>query len=329
MNRLRRQIVASLSATAIVPFAWSAEDAASFPSKPIKFVVPYPPGGSADLLARLVQIRLAEKLGQAVVVETKTGAGGNVGTDFVAKAPGDGYTILLAGGGPMAVAKALYRETLTYDPERDLRGLIQLAEFPMVVVANPKLVDAKTPAEFIQWLRSGPETRRTFASAGSGTPQHLCAEFLAKRFNLKLTHIPYRGSAPAVLAVVAGEVPFEVEVVTGALQQIKSGGLRAIAVTTAQRAEALPDVPTLAESVSEGFNFGTWSGIACPRSTPDPIVNKLNKAVQEILTEPAIVAKWREVGARVAGGSAADFDRFLRSETQRLGGLVTQLGLKP
>ncbi len=327
MNRLRRQILAAAPWAVASPFAWTAESASSFPSRPIRFVVPYPPGGSADILGRLVQVRLQEKLGQPVVVETKTGVGGNLGTDFVAKSPADGYTILLAGGGPMAVAKALYREKLTYDPERDLRGVIQLAEFPMVLVANPKVVDARTPAAFLEWVRSGPDTRRTFASAGNGTPQHLCMAYFAKRFGLNLTHVPYRGSAPAVLAVAAGEVPFEIEVVTSALPQIQAGGLRPLAVTTARRAETLPDVPTLAETIAEGFDFGTWSGIACPRGVPDPIVQKLNRAIQEILAEPAIVAKWREVGARVAGGSASDFDRFLRSETERLGGLVTELGL--
>ena len=329
MYKLRRQLLISMPALVAAPPLWAQDAAANYPSRAIRFIVPYPPGGSADILARLIQQRLSEKFNQTVVVESKTGVGGNLGTDFVAKAPADGYIILLAGGGPMAVAKALYKEALPYDPERDLRGVVQLAEFPMVLVANPKLVEANTPAEFIRWLKSGPDSRRTFASAGIGTPQHLVTEFFARKLDLKLTHIPYRGTAPAVLAVVAGEVPFQFETVTGALQQVRGGAMKAIAVTTAARAEAMPPVPTLAETVFDDFNFGTWSGIACPRGVPDAIVIKLNKALQEILAEPAIIAKWRENGARVAGGTAADFDRFLKSETARLGGLVTELGLKP
>lgn len=330
MNRLRRQLLLAGSwsaASVALPFAHAA-DAISWPGRAVRFIVPYPPGGSADIIARLIQTRLAPKLGQPVVVENKTGAGGNVGTDFVAKAPADGYTILLAGGGPMAVAKALYGDTLTYDPARDLRGVVQLAEFPMVLLVNPKAVDARSPAEFIKWVKEGPESRRTFGSAGAGTPQHLLTEYFARQFGLKLTHVPYRGSAPTVQAVIAGEVPFAFETLTASLQQIRGGTIRALAVSTGSRAEQISDVPTIAETVSPRFHFGTWSGIACPRGTPDAVVLKLNQALQEILREPDTSAKWHALGARVAGGTAAEFDVFLRSETERLGGLVATLGLK-
>jgi tripartite-type tricarboxylate transporter receptor subunit TctC len=279
-------------------------------------------------MARFVQPGLQARLGQPVVIENRTGAGGNVGTDFVAKAPADGYTILFSAAGPLAVNKTLYKGTLAFDPEHDLRGVIQLAGFPLILAVNAR-VPVSTPAEFLAWARAAGDTPRAFASAGNGTPQHLVGELFARSAKVKLLHVPYRGSGTALIDVVAGQVPCTFENAGGALPHIRSGALRAIAVTSAQRMEVLPNVPTLSESLLPGFDFTAWNGVSAPRGTPDPVIEALNRAFREVLQEPAIRAKWVELGSLLVAGAPAQFDALVHSEIIRLGAIVTETGVKP
>lgn len=300
---------------------------ASFPTRAVRFVVPYPPGGIADAMARLLQPALQAQLGQPVVVENKPGAGGNLGTDLVAKSAPDGHTVLFGASGPLAVNKTLYKGRLGYDPDRDLRGVAQLAAFPLVLVAHRNL-PASTTGEFLGWLRGSAEPQ-SYASAGNGTPQHLAAELFARSAGVKVVHVPYRGAGQALVDLVPGRVPFMFENAGGAIPHVKSGTLKAIAVTSEQRLKALPDVPTLGESGLRGFNFTAWNGAAVPAATPDAVVARLNEAFQQVLRDPAIRRKWDDLGSLVVSTSPAQFDGLVRAESARLGALVTELGISP
>lgn len=320
----RRQVVLGAALYAAAPtLLWAQQD---YPTKPIRFVVPYPPGGIADIMARVLQPGLQAHLGQPVLVENRAGAGGNLGTDVVAKAPGDGYTILFGASGPLAVNQTLYKGKLPYDPEHDLRGIAQLAAFPLVLVARPDLPFSTVP-EFIAWLKASPEGPRAYASAGNGTPQHLAAELFARSANLKLRHIPYRGAGPAIIDIIGGRLPFMFENAGGAIPHVRSGVLKAVAVTSARRLDVLSTVPTLAEGGVTGFDFTAWNGASAPRTTPDAVIDKLNRAFQEVLRAPAIQAKWAELGSFVTTGTASAFDALIHAESRRLGALVTELGV--
>ena len=297
--------------------------AQDYPSRPIRFVVPYPPGGIADLMARILQPKLQAALGQPLVVENRTGAGGNVGTDHVAKSAADGYTLLFSASGPLAVNKTLYR-SLPYDPERDLRGVIQLAAFPMVLVVS-KDVPASDAAGFFAWLKAS-ATPVPYASAGNGTPQHLVAELIGKGMGARLQHIPYKGSGPALADLIGGRVPFMFEHIGGAMPHVRGGRLRALAVTSAQRSAALPDVPTLAESGLRDFDFTAWNGVSVPKATPDAVVDVLNRAFRRSLEDPEVRARWAEQGSLSVAGSPAQFDALVSAEIQRLGRIVRETG---
>jgi tripartite-type tricarboxylate transporter receptor subunit TctC len=295
-----------------------------FPNKPVRFVVPYPPGGIADAMARLLQPLLQAQLGQPVLIDNKSGAGGNLGTDFVAKSAPDGYTMLFGASGPLAVNRTLYRGNLGFDPEHDLRGVAQIAAFPLVLIAS-RTVPASNIEEFLAWLRKGEP--KTYASAGNGTPQHLAAELFARSAGVKLVHVPYRGAAQAMVDIIPGRIPFMFEIAGGAIPHVASGNVKAFAVTSDQRLKALPTVPTLAESGLRGFDFTAWNGACVPSGTPDAVVNRLNEAFQHALHDPALQRKWDELGSLVATGPAASFDALVRSESRRLGGLVRELGV--
>jgi tripartite-type tricarboxylate transporter receptor subunit TctC len=325
MGWSRRDTLKAGVAGLVAPAALWAQG--TFPAKPLHFVVPYPPGGIADSMARLLQPVLQAQLGQTVIVENKSGAGGNVGTEFVAKSPPDGYTILFGASGPLAVNKSLYKGRMGYDPDRELRGVAQLAAFPLVLIASKNAPFSSTQS-FLAWLKKSGEAQ-SFGSAGNGTPQHLAAELFARSAGVKLVHIPYRGAAPAIVDMMGGRIPFMFEIAGGAIPHIKSGNLQGLAVTSSERLKALPEVPTLSESGLPGFNFTAWNGASVPSGTPDAIVARLNQAFNQALRDPAIQRRWEELGSLVATGPAAQFDALVQSESRRLGALVTELGIKP
>lgn len=316
---LKKLMLASV--LALQTLAASAADV--YPSKPIKFVVPYPPGGPTDLMARLLQTQLQARLNTTVIVDNRAGAGGNIGSDFVAKAPADGYTILLAASGPMSVNQSLYK-TMPYDALKDFAPVIQISAFPLVLDLHPS-VPANSLKEVIALGKSKPETL-SFASAGNGTPQHLAGELFNKATGLTLQHIPYKGAGPALNDVMGGHVKMMFDVLGSSLSHIKAGKIKAVAVTGAKRSPMLPDVPTVAEAGLPGYDITAWHGIVAPAATPKPVIAKLNQTLNEIFAEPEFRKRWEEIGTPVVAGTPEAFGTLIRNESTRLGKVVKDSG---
>jgi tripartite-type tricarboxylate transporter receptor subunit TctC len=287
--------------------------------KTLRFIVPYPPGGPTDLMARILQPALQSRLGMTVVVENRAGAGGNTGTDMVAKSAPDGATILLASSGPMSVNPSLFR-SMPYDPQRDLAAVIQISKFPLVLEVNPQ-VPVKNIAEFIAYAKANP-TQLNFGSAGNGTPQHLVGMMFNGAVGVSMQHVPYKGAGPALTDLLGGQIPVMFDILGSSIQYIRAGQLRPLAVTTLTRSYVLPDIPTLDESGLRGFDFYGWHGIAVAGKTPPAIVAKLNRVFNDIYADPAIRKQWEELGTPVVGGTPQLFADLVRSEADRLGKLV-------
>ena len=300
-----------------------AQDA--WPSKNIRFVVPYPPGGPTDLMARLLQVELQTRLGVTVIVDNKGGAGGNLGSAEVAKqAPADGYTLLLAASGPMAVNTTLFR-SMPFNPLSDLAPVIQISSFPLVLEVNPAL-GVKSVKELVAMARAK-KVALSFASAGNGTPQHLAGELFNTQMDIKIAHIPYRGAGPALNDLLGGQVNVMFDILGSSLPYIQSGKLTPLAVTSAKRSPLLPNVPTMAEAGVAGYEFTGWHGIAVRAGTPPAIIDKLNSTLNAIFKEPEFHKKWEALGTPVVGGTAAQFGGLIRTETVRLGKVVRDSGV--
>lgn len=296
----------------------------NYPSKTIRFVVPYPPGGPTDLMARMLQAELQTRLGQAVMIDNKAGAGGNLGSGEVAKqAPADGHTLLLAASGPMAVNPTLYR-SMTFNPLTDLAPVMQISSFPLVLEVHPSM-GVKTVKELIAKAKA-PKANTSFASAGNGTPQHLAGELFNTQMDVNITHIPYKGAGPALNDVIGGQVGVMFDILGSSLPHIQSGKLMPLAVTSAKRSPQLPNVPTMAEAGVTGYEFTAWHGIAVRAGTPAPIIDKLNATLNAIFKEPEFRKKWEAIGTPVVAGSAAQFGELIRKDTVRLGKVVKDSG---
>ncbi len=319
----RRAAMAGLLAVATAVFVMPAQ-AQDAGGKPVRFIVPYPPGGPTDLMARILQPALQARLGVPVVIENRAGAGGNLGTDAVAKSAPDGSTILLASPGPMSVNPSLYK-SMPYDPQRDLAAVIQISKFPLVLEVHPQF-PARNVAEFLAYVKANP-AKLSFASAGNGTPQHLVGMLFNVNAGVTMQHVPYKGAGPALNDLLGNQIPVMIDIVGSSIQHIRSGRLRPLAVTTAVRSPVLPDVPTLDESGLKGFDFYGWHGIAVAGKTPPAIVARLNKVFNEIFADPAIRKQWEELGTPVVGGTAESFSELVRSEAERLGKLVRDAGV--
>jgi tripartite-type tricarboxylate transporter receptor subunit TctC len=313
-----------LLATLFMTQALGAGAADVYPSKPIRFVVPYPPGGPTDAMARLIQGPLQTKFKVPVIIDNRGGAGGNIGTGMVAKSAPDGYTILLAASGPMAVNKTLYK-SIPFDPDKDFAPVIQISAFPLVLEVHPS-VTVKNVKQFIAMAKEQPDML-SFASAGNGTPQHLAGELFNTAVGTKLQHVPYKGAGPALNDVLGGHVKVMFDILGSSVQYIKTGKLHPIAVTTATRVPSLPDVPTLAEAGLSGYNFTGWHGIVAPAATPKPVVMRLNQALNEIFADPAFRKKWEELGTPVVGGTPEAFGTLMRTESVKLGKVVKDTGV--
>ena len=299
--------------------------ATTFPSKTIRFVVPYPPGGPTDLMARMLQPELQSRLGVTVVVDNKGGAGGNTGSAEVAKqAPADGHTLLLAASGPMAVNPSLYA-SMPFNPLTDLAPVIQLSAFPLVLEVHPSL-GVKTLAEFMAMAKAGKPVLN-YASAGNGTPQHLAGELFNTTAGVKMGHIPYRGAGPALNDLIGGQVNVMFDIVGSSLPHIQAGKLIPLAVTSSERAKVLPNVPTMAEAGIAGYQITGWHGIAVRAGTPQATIDKLNATVNAIFKDPAFRTKWEAIGTPVVAGNAADFGALIKADAQRLGKLVRDAGV--
>ncbi len=293
--------------------ALSPAYAADYPSRPVKIVSPYPPGGTTDILARLISPKLQSVLGQPVIVENRAGASGNIGTEFVAKAKPDGYTLLLGNNTGIVINPNLYK--LNINPPQDLTPVILVAYVPLVLCVNPAL-NVKSLAELVSLVKSQPG-KYSFASAGSGSPQHLAGEMLNIAYGLDLVHVPYKGSAPASNGVLGGYPPIAFESAAALLPFIESNRLRALATTGASRSAALPKVPTMIESGLPQFEVTSWYGLFAPTGTPKEVVEKLNREINKILSTPEMKDRLTKMGSALDNASADDFSKFIRLEIPR------------
>lgn len=313
MNKSRRRLLGGAAAVAGV---WSAPflaNAQSYPSKPVRIVVPFPPAGPTDAVARQLAQKLSEHFNQSFVIDNKPGAGGNIGAELVAKAPADGYTLLI-GTTSHAINPSLYKG-MSYDMMRDLAPINLLTKVPLVLAVHPD-VPAQTLAEFIA-LAKRPGSKLAYASSGSGTSTHLAAELFKSMTGAQMTHVPYKGSAPALNDLMGGQVAAMFDLSLSMMPHVKSGRLRALAVTSESRSKMAPDLPTIAEAAAPGYEATAWNGLLAPASTPKEIVHQLNRAVREIFSAPDMVQRLAAGGAEPHMGTPEDFQKFLRSEMEK------------
>jgi tripartite-type tricarboxylate transporter receptor subunit TctC len=302
----------------------AAAQASDFPNKAIRIVVPFPPGGATDAAARLVAVKMSEHWGQPVLVDNRAGAGGNVGSELVAKSPADGYTLVMGVTGSHAINTSLYSK-MPYDPVADFVAISQVAVVPNVLVVHPS-VPAKNLAELMALAKKEPG-KLNYASLGNGTAAHLGMEMLKSEAGVDITHVPYKGSAPAVSDLLAGQVQMMVDGLPSALPHVKAGKLRAIAITSLHRAPSLPDLPTIAETYP-GFYADAWSGLFAPKGTPQPVVDKLSAEVQRILKLPEVREKLAALGAEPVGSTQAEFAAHVKKEIGKWAKVVKTSGAK-
>jgi tripartite-type tricarboxylate transporter receptor subunit TctC len=299
--------------------------ATDFPRQPIRIVVTFPPGGSADAVVRMLVPRLNDKLGQQVIVDNRPGAGGNIGLSLVAKAPPDGYTLGVGAAGALAANSSLY-DNMPFDPLKDFRPVSMLAAIPFVIIGSPSL-QAKTQQDLIALAKAQPG-KLSIAHGGNGTAMHLSAALFAQMADVKMVEVPYKGSGPAALGVLAGDVPLAVVDLPSALQHIKAGKLTAFAVTSPQRLPQLPDVPTASEAGLTGYDSTGWFGVVAPAGTPDAVVNRLNAEITAALNDEQIKTSMRNLGVEPAPTRADAFAAYIRAETQKWGKVIRQANIK-
>jgi tripartite-type tricarboxylate transporter receptor subunit TctC len=322
MRWTRRKAIAGCGG-ALVVLAGLPARADSYPGQTIRLIVPYPAGGTTDLLGRMVADQLQRGLGGAVIVENKPGAGTTIGAEQVARAAPDGYTLLLATSTTLAINKTLYRN-LPYDPVKDFTPIALLAGVPFALIINP-MIPAKTLSEFIAYAKSRPGL--AYGSAGNGSPQHLGAEMLKTAAGIEVNHVAYRGSVPAMLDVIAGHISFMVMDLQPALPQIKEGKIRVLGVTTATRIDAAPEIPTLAEGGLRGFELVAWQGVVGPAALPRPIVDQLAAQIRKLLDNPATRDKFKLLALQSLPDSTPDsFAAYVRTEVDRWAAIVKASG---
>ena len=321
----KRNLLALLALAGLGITAHAQAAAADWPNKPIRWVVPFPPGGAMDAIARTLGEKAAKSLGQPFVIENKPGAGGNIGADFVAKQPGDGYTMMITSIG-MATNKPLYGK-LNYDPVKDFAPVSLLAVVPNVLVTNATQPEVKTARDVIAAARKAPG-QLTYASAGNGTSIHLAGEVFTSLAKLDMLHVPYKGSGPAVSDLLGGQVNYMFDNITSARPHIESGKLRALGVTTAKRSSTLPNVPTLAEAGVPGYEVSPWFAVFMPAATPKAIVSKLNKALLDAMKDPEVAKRFETIGAEPVGSTPDELAQHLARESERWTQLITERGIK-
>ncbi|MFN7445551.1 MAG: Bug family tripartite tricarboxylate transporter substrate binding protein [Curvibacter sp.] len=323
----RRVVVAGAALLAFASFSWAQ---GAWPSKPVKIVVPFAPGGTTDILARAIAPELSRVFGQSFIVENRAGAGGNLGAELVAKSPNDGYTLLMGTVGTHGINKALYAK-LPYEPQKDFAPITLVAGVPNVMVMNAekaRALNINTVPDFIRYARANPG-KLNMASSGNGTSIHLAGELFKSMTGTFMTHIPYRGSAPALLDMVAGNMDVMFDNLPSSMPHIKSGKLRAFAVTSAQRSNALPDTPTLEEAAGlKGFEASSWFGLLAPAGTPADIVNRIQQETAKALASPAVQERLLAQGAIPGGMNPADFTRFIDAEHIKWAAVVKASGAK-
>jgi tripartite-type tricarboxylate transporter receptor subunit TctC len=298
--------------------------AQTYPTRPVRLIIGYPPGGSADMTARLMGQWLSERLGQTFVIESRPGAATNIATEAVVHAPPDGYTLLLVA--PANAINVTLYEKLNYNFVHDIAPVAGLIRFPNVMEVNPS-VPAKTVPEFIAYAKANPG-KLNMASSGNGSTIHVSGELFKMMTGISMIHVPYRGGAPALTDMISGQVQVMFDNVPTSIEFIRAGKLRPLAVTTAQRSEVLPDLPTVADFVP-GYEASAWYGVGAPKGTPAEIIDKLNSEINAILANPKTKSRFAELGASLIGGSPADFGRLVVEETDKWSKVVRFSGAKP
>ncbi|MDQ2779601.1 MAG: tripartite tricarboxylate transporter substrate binding protein [Pseudomonadota bacterium] len=319
-----RAATAGVFATAVLT-SGPALAAAAFPTKTIRLVVPFAPGGSTDVLARLVADAMRQDLGQPVVVENKAGAGGNIGGDMVAKSDPDGYTLLMAAAGPTVINPSLY-SNMSFDPLKDLQPVSLLIQEANLMAVNPK-IPVKTVAEFITYAKAHPDSV-SFGSPGNGSPAHLAGEWFNQLTGTKMVHVPYKGTGPALNDLVAGQITVMFDNMPAMWPFVQSGRLRPLAVTTEKRALAAPDLPTLEQAGVKGMSFGAWKGLMVPAGTPAAVVERLHASVVKALANPALRKRLVDMGAEPVGSTPAEFAAVIKADTAKWSALVKSTGTK-
>ena len=327
LPRTRRTLLASAISLAVAAPALLAPPAfaQSWPTKPVTLVVPFPAGGTTDVLARALAEKLQQSLGQPVIVESRPGAGATLGADYVAKAKPDGYTLLI-GAVHHTIASSVYKK-LPYDFQKDFVPITGLALVPNVLVVNAGATPAKSVAELVAALKAHPG-QWSYGSNGNGTAQHLIGTQFQNATGTTLLHVPYKGSGPLATDLLGAQIQMSFDTITPVLPHIKAGKLRALAVTTARRSSALPDVPTLEEAGLKGFDIGTWFGVLAPAATPRDIVARLNAEMVKVIQAPEFRKRMDEIGAEPTGGSSEQLAAQIRSETGRFAKLVKEANVQ-
>ena len=324
MKLRRREFLHLAGAAAALPALSRLARAQSYPSRPLRMIIGYPPGGSADLTARLTGQWLSEQLGQPVVIESRPGAATNLATEAVVRAAPDGYTLLLVA--PANAINATLYDKLNFNFLSDMAPVAGIIRFPNVVVVNPSL-PIKTIPELIAYAKANPG-KLNMASSGNGSTIHMSGELFKMMAGINMVHVPYRGGAPALTDLMGGQVQVMFDNVPTSAEHIKAGKLRGLAVTSTEPSEVLPDLPTVAEFLP-GYEASAWYGLAVPRNTPGEVIDRINKATNAILADPKAQARFAELGASLLPGSAADFGRLLVDETEKWGKVVKFAGAKP
>jgi tripartite-type tricarboxylate transporter receptor subunit TctC len=321
-NALRRFSIAVLAV-----FALAAPAAAqSYPDRVVRIVNPFPPGGSVDITARLLAQKLSDNTGQQFIVENRGGAGGNTGADAVAKSDPDGYTLLFSAPGPLVVNQTLYTKGLPFDPTRDFAPIAIFAYTPIVLMVNPGL-PASNVQELIAFAKANPG-KVNFGSAGMGSTPHLSGELFKSMTKTEITHVPYRGTGPAMNDLIGGHIQMFFDLLPGSLPQISTGKVRAIANAGAKRPAALPDLPTVAEQGLAGFDSSSWVALVAPARTPAPVLAKLRAEVAKVLTSPDIVARIRELGSEPGTATEKDVRAFMDGEAKKWAEVIRISGAK-
>ena len=321
--KMKKWLSAALVCLSGVSIAGLAQ-AQSWPTKPIKFIVPYPPGGGTDVIARIVQEPLAKELGQQVIIDNRGGAGGSIGSALAAQSPSDGYTVLFTLSSH-TINPAIYSK-LPFDTEKDFSSVVTVASLPQILVANPNF-PAKTVKEVIEMAKAKPGSI-SYASVGNGSPGHLAGAMMASDAGVDMTHIPYRGGGPAVTDVMAGQVPLLWVSIPAAAQFVKAGKLRALAVSTVKRSAVFPDVPTMVESGFKGFEVDSWYAMFVPAKTPQAIIDRINKAAVNVLAQPEVKEKLLGQGAEAVGDSPAQLSAVVKKEVAKWKQVVKSANIK-
>jgi tripartite-type tricarboxylate transporter receptor subunit TctC len=320
----RRQFLHLAAGAAALPAVSRVARAQTYPTRPVRLIVGFPAGGSVDFVARLMGQRLSERLGQQFVIENRPGAGTNIATEAVVRAPADGYTLLLVISAN-TINATLY-DTLNFNFIRDISPVASIANAPFVMVVNSSF-PTKTVPEFIAYAKANPGAI-SMASAGNGTPGHVAGELFKGMTGVDMIHVPYRGEAPALTDLLGGQVQVLFGSILASIEQIRAGKLRALAVTTATRSDALPDIPTVGEFLP-GYEASGWWGVGAPKNTPAEIVEKLNKEINAVLAEPKMKLQLAELDSVPTPMSPADFRRIIADETERWGKVIRAANIKP